>query len=168
MNTHILSHDGGQGRMLAHCGPIHQHVYLNCLFHNYSTKNKMKISKKILVFTSSFFLCALLFVSCRHDPVGVDVQPQVCFQTDVLPVVQSNCGKSGCHSGSGQDSRLNLATTEGILRSVSPGQPLSSNLYTAIMDGNMPPSPNHPLSKDQRTAIYLWILQGADTTCVAN
>jgi hypothetical protein len=129
-------------------------------------KNKMKMIKKILLFAGAVICSGILVASCRHNPVGVETQPKVCFSSDVLPVVQSNCGKSGCHAEGGSESRLNLFTVDGILGSVSPLQPLSSRLYTTIMDGTMPPSPNSPLSRDQRTAIYLWILQGADTSCV--
>ena len=127
---------------------------------------KMKMPEALLCCICVLVLGGIVITSCRHDPVGVEAQPLVCFQTDVLPIVQSNCGKSGCHAGGGRDSRMNFATAEGVLASVSPRQPLSSRLYTAIMDGNMPPSPNSPLTKDQRTAIYLWILQGADSACV--
>jgi hypothetical protein len=110
-----------------------------------------------------------LLSACRNDPVGVDTQPKICFAKEVLPVYQNNCAKSGCHGDSGERG-LNLGTAEGILRNVVPGKPFDSEIYTALTNtwaGVMPPPPNEPLTLAQRTTIYLWILQGADTTCVA-
>ncbi len=117
-------------------------------------------------------LCALLasgafLAACRHNPVGVENQPRIAFATEVLPVLQSNCTKSGCHEEEGGRSRLDFGTARGILANVVPYDPLNSRLYTAITStwsGIMPPSPSPPLSRDLRTKIYLWILQGADTT----
>ncbi len=105
------------------------------------------------------------FSSCTHDPVGVETQPEVCFSTDVLPVIQANCAKSGCHAGG---SAIDLGTGTAILRYVTPFKPGESRLYTAITSTwfqPMPPSPNPPLNKTQRTTIALWILQGASLSC---
>jgi hypothetical protein len=129
--------------------------------------NKKIIPETLLRLSGLIGLLCILSTACQHDPVGVDAQPLVCFKTDVLPVIQSNCGKSGCHAGeNGESRRLNLSTAAGILENISPRQPLSSNVFTSIIDGSMPPAPNSPLTKAQRSAIYLWILQGADTSCV--
>jgi hypothetical protein len=123
----------------------------------------MRFLKKILPVTG-VVLIGILTTACRHDPVGVESQPQVCFTSDVLPIFQNNCGKSGCHDGGGE-TRLDFSNADGILKNISPKQPLSSRGYTTIIDGNMPPSPSYPLSESQRTLIYLLILQGADTSC---
>ena len=105
--------------------------------------------------------------SCRHDPIGTESLPSVCFTTDVLPIIQSNCAKSGCHHGLGDE--VGDLRTAAVIRSiVSPGKPYDSRLYSAITDtwGDlMPPAPNAPLSRDARTTIFVWILQGADTSC---
>jgi hypothetical protein len=112
----------------------------------------------------------LLLAACQHDPVSPTDQPTICFTTQVLPIFQSNCAKSGCHAGDGGRG-LNLATADGILREVTPGQPLKSRAYTAMFDvwgGIMPPSPNAPVSAAARQIVELWILQGADITCTGN
>ncbi|MCB2205086.1 hypothetical protein KQI65_10080 [bacterium] len=111
-------------------------------------------------------IVALLLATsaCQHDPVGVDQQPTVCYQTDVKPIIQNNCAKSGCHAGG----EIDLRSDAGILRHVTPGKPFESSLYNAITStwiNPMPPSPNPPLTQEQRTIIQLWILQGADTNC---
>jgi hypothetical protein len=65
---------------------------------------------------------------------------------------------------------MNLRTAEGIRRNVTPNKPFESSLYTAMTatwGETMPPAPNPPLSKENRSAIFVWILQGADTTCTS-
>jgi hypothetical protein len=109
-------------------------------------------------------LISLSMCACTHDPVGVDQQPLVCYQTEVKPIIRNNCAKSGCHAGG----EIDLGTDAGILRHVTPFQPYASSLYTTTTRTwiqPMPPSPNPPLTKQQRTAIELWILQGADINC---
>lgn len=116
------------------------------------------------IFGTAAIALMLAFIACTHDPVGVDEQPLVCYQTNVKPIIQNNCAKSGCHAGG----ELDLSTDAGILRRVTPGKPFESSLYNAITSTwiqPMPPSPNPPLTKEQRTIIELWILQGANTTC---
>jgi hypothetical protein len=120
----------------------------------------------------SFLLpaCAALlffFSACQHDPVSPADQPRICFATQVLPIFQSNCAKSGCHDG-GRESRTDLRSADGILRNVSPGHPLDSPAYAMMISvwGNMmPPPPSAPVSKEARQIVELWILQGADISC---
>lgn len=125
------------------------------------------IRKTIFAACSILALSFLLF-ACRHDPVGVDAQPRIRFATQLLPILQANCAMSGCHGGTGTGrERLNLGSAKDILANVVPHDPLNSRLYSAITStwsGIMPPPPSPPLSRELRTTIYLWILQGADTT----
>jgi hypothetical protein len=126
------------------------------------------VNRRSVVAVSILLIITLIFsMACHHTPVNVNTQPAVCFATQVLPIFQSNCAKSGCHNGQ-REGRTNLSTDAGIRGDVTPYKPLDSQIYQAITDtwGNiMPPSPNSPLPKESRTVIYLWILQGADTTC---
>jgi hypothetical protein len=36
--------------------------------------------------------------SCRHEPDAASL-PEVSFAGRIQPIIQSNCGKSGCHTG---------------------------------------------------------------------
>ena len=120
----------------------------------------------VLPFLGGVFLVATLtFSSCTHEPVGVDAQPEVCFETEVRPIILANCAKSGCHSGGDE---MDLSTESSILSHVTPFKPDESNLYTSLTStwsNPMPPSPNPPLTLQQRSTIALWILQGAGTSC---
>ena len=122
---------------------------------------------KVLFLTLT--LLSVVILSCKHDPQLAPGTPIVCFDNQILPVIQSSCAKSGCHDGNGEKQALN--TYEDIMQMVSPGNPLQSNLYTAATAnphfGNiMPPKPNQPLNSAQLDNIEIWILQGANhTTC---
>jgi hypothetical protein len=105
--------------------------------------------------------------SCRHndDITGI---PEICFVGEILPIFQSNCTMSGCHSSSGGEG-LDLTTYDGIMQGVSAGNAMQSRVYTALIsvwaaEGMMPP--DRPMSIQNRSKIKVWIEQGAkNTTC---
>jgi hypothetical protein len=139
--------------------------------HPHACFSNSRVSKQkacsMRYFFLSFLSLVLVFSSCKHDPVGVDNQPAVCFRQDILPIFQANCAKSGCHDGSGERG-LDLRSAEDVRANVVPYDPSGSRIYDAITSswgGIMPPG--SPLPKEARTAVYLWILQGADTTCAS-
>ena len=109
--------------------------------------------------------------SCRHDPLGLDQIDTVCFDSQILPILQTSCGISGCHGGQGERAEgFSTESYQTIMQIVSPGNASKSKLYeviTAVYGEMMPP--NRPLSKEQRTLILVWIEQGAkNTTCTQN
>ena len=116
----------------------------------------------------SIIIIILLINSCRHDTVNLSQVRTIYFDTEVLPIFQTNCAIPGCHNGSGRV-RSNFSTYNGIMRDVVPGKPYSSNLYTRIVTiWTNPMPPKNPLEEKQRTLIRVWIEQGAknnhDTT----
>lgn len=96
-------------------------------------------------------------VTCSPDTVY--------FQQQILPIIVSNCAKSGCHDASSHVEGLNLTTYSGIMRIVSPGNPGNSKLYRVIVTSNngdrMPPPPDPRMPQEQVDLIYKWIQQGA-------
>jgi hypothetical protein len=125
--------------------------------------------KIIRVFRSLFFLSltssSFLFFSCKHEVLLPDNIPEICFESEVLPVFQNNCSMTGCHDGTGESGFI-LNNYIGISHSVVAGKPYDSPAYKAIItkfgEGKMPP--DRPLSLENRTIIRLWILEGARLT----
>jgi hypothetical protein len=111
-------------------------------------------------------ILAFAFFSCTHDPENIEAFEPVCFDTQVLPILQISCGMTGCHDGTEEGF---LATDyNSVLQSVKPGDPRGSALYKAITDIHsddfMPP--DLPLTRLQRNIIQVWIAQGArETIC---
>lgn len=103
--------------------------------------------------------------SCTHN-ADITNLPEICFEKEVLPLFKNNCGKPGCHDGTGEV--MSLKTFAEISATVVAGDPNASSSYQAITttwgENKMPP--DQPLSLEQRTIIRLWIEQGArETLC---
>lgn len=120
--------------------------------------------KKFVTFIIPVFILGLLLLSgCRHAPDAASL-PKISFSGRILPIIQSNCGKSGCHEGGAEV--FALRTYEEIRRRVVPKKPHQSGLYKNMiyLDANrvMPPPPDQPMSEQQLELIYTWIIQGAE------
>ncbi len=99
---------------------------------------------------------------------GQECDPDtVYFQNEILPLLISSCGVTGCHDpGSAQDGVV-LTDYAYVMQTadVRPGDPGGSDLYEVITetdpDKRMPPPPKQPLNAGQIAKIEKWILQGA-------
>lgn len=91
--------------------------------------------------------------------------PTVCFESEVLPIFQTNCAKSGCHDAASHKEGYILDNYKHITaKGVVPYQPHESELYEVIAEGEMPPKGNPKLTTEQVTLIRRWIRQGAQNT----
>lgn len=106
------------------------------------------------------------------DPCDPD---SVYFETDVLPILISNCAKSGCHDAASHQEGVILTTYQNVMNTaeVEPFDLDDSELYEVITesdpDDRMPPPPNNKLTAEQISIIAKWINQGAlNITCNAN
>lgn len=98
--------------------------------------------------------------------MGVSCNPDtVLFERDVLPILQTNCARSGCHDETTAtayvilDTYANVMSTGGII----PFDATNSRVYARIdnPDIPMPPIPNLALTQRQRILVETWINQGA-------
>jgi cytochrome c5 len=120
----------------------------------------------------SFLLVVLMISmpSCTHDPVGIEGLDTVCFDTQVLPILQGSCGMSGCHNGVSGVEGFDAGNYESIMKAVTPGDPRGSSLYSVItrIYGEKMMPPDRPLTQLQRTIIEVWIAQGAGNIACQN
>ncbi|MBS1833541.1 MAG: DUF1549 domain-containing protein, partial [Acidobacteria bacterium] len=94
---------------------------------------------------------------------------KVDFEREVRPVFEKSC--YGCHSAKAQMGALRLDTKAGAARTIAPGKPGESTLYTRIMGrGDLPRMPmgGKPLEAAQIATIKTWIAQGADWPAGSN
>ena len=143
--------------------------------------------RKKLLLTFSGFIFLFLSVSCKHeiptnnmveDPTGDTSDPcdpnKIYFEQQVLPILLSNCAKSGCHDNITREEGVVLTSYSSVMNTgeVRPGNPTGSKLYKMIittnLDDRMPPPPAEPLSTEQKNIIYKWILQGAQNLVCQN
>lgn len=156
----------------------------------------MKGNYKLSATVVGSFLLALGFSgglqSCKHDPFftdGIDpgdttvvVTPTnpcdpatVYFESQVLPILQSNCALSGCHDEASHQDGVILTSYQRVMQTadVRPGNLSGSDLYEVITetraDKIMPPPPRQMLTSAQINVIRDWITQGAkNLTCDVN
>ncbi|OFX24318.1 MAG: hypothetical protein A2041_14135 [Bacteroidetes bacterium GWA2_31_9b] len=126
----------------------------------------MKNIKKFLflLFFLALYQSILFFPSCKHEPDAFSNLDTICFETQVLPIMQISCGISSCHNASTAKAGFISTDYYSVMGAVSPGNANGSELYKVITninstEGMMPP--DRPLSKEQRTIIHIWIEQGA-------
>lgn len=149
-------------------------------------------------------LCFFFFISCEHDPVypvgpspgdttenpldtmvfdttdevtpGIPCNPDsVYFNKDILPLLRSNCAKSGCHDAVTHEEDIILDSYTNVMNSgiIKPFDLQGSDLYEVITETDpdkvMPQPPNEKLSTEQIALIAKWINQGAkDLSCNEN
>lgn len=123
---------------------------------------------RIFIALTGLTLLSIYLISCKHEPELPPGTPVVCFDQEVMGIINSNCNVSGCH-GSGEGP--SLSTFEDVSRYVTAGKPMQSKLHKVItahsnLEGLMPPKPKSALTRSQIDIISIWILQGAThTTC---
>lgn len=134
--------------------------------------------KRIIYIAAIIFSIPILVESCQHNTLIDLTNPSVSencdpdtvyFQNEVLPLIISNCAKSGCHNGigGGEEEAKDLSSYEAIMNSdyVDPFDANNSKLIESVTDGGgedaMPPSPNEPLTSAQINTLKTWINQGA-------
>lgn len=142
------------------------------------------------VFTAFFLLLGI--AGCKHDPqplpsgsssVGGQPGPgpgpgpvtydSVSFQTEVLPILLSNCAMSGCHAQNNPQKGIRLNSYDNVMNSgeINPGNPDKSELVEMIEEpkdkDRMPPLPASRLPQSQIDLIRKWITEGARNTNIA-
>lgn len=142
-------------------------------------------------------LLALFLPACKHDPFFTDITDpdpdpvdtldpgnttgwpcspdSAYFETQVLPLLISQCAMSGCHDAASHQEGIILTNYQQVMSTgkVKAFNPGGSDLYEAIMetkpDKRMPRPPAAALTADQKALIRKWIEQGAkNNTCNEN
>jgi mono/diheme cytochrome c family protein len=111
------------------------------------------------LFLGIVFLIITTF-GCTHDP-NFSSAPKIYF-SEIQAIFNQQC--ASCHGIGGDQHLIDSAM---LMSYVVPFEPLRSKLYmdVANIGGRlMPQPPGVAIPIDQRTKIYLWILQGADPT----
>lgn len=104
----------------------------------------------------------LLLTNCTKNHLP---EPPICYQSDIEPIIISNCTQSGCHNGTDQVAGYNFSSYAGILKGVTPGDYRGSELYKVLLipfgEKRMPQSPYDLLSDQEIGLIARWIEEGA-------
>jgi len=98
---------------------------------------------------------------------NISTSSALCFDSQVLPIIYSNCAESGCHDSKTRAEGYDLSTYNGIMKGVIAGSSSKSKIYTEMSSGKMPESPRK-MAGSQIAIIKQWIDEGAkNITCGA-
>jgi hypothetical protein len=91
-----------------------------------------------------------------RDSTGCDFSQTILMASgvgfdEVFNILQTNCAVSGCHNGS----QFPMLTTFQVIHDNV------ARIRTQVINRNMPPPPNNPLTQQQIDAIVCWIDDGA-------
>lgn len=119
----------------------------------------------------------LLVISCKHVPPELPIPPPggggtgtntVCFESEILPIFQSNCAKSSCHDAATAQGGYVFDSYQNIIRKkIIPGNATNSEVYEVLFKSGsdrMPQAPNPDLTTEQKALIGRWINEGAKNT----
>lgn len=115
--------------------------------------------------------CVVTPEASNIDPTTGEVEG-ICFETEILPLLVSRCGSSGCHNAIDRADDIDLTSYPAIRREVEPGKPGDSEIIEYMYETGedaMPPLPAEPLKNEQIKLIEDWITEGAKNTinCVS-
>ena len=86
------------------------------------------------------------------------VDTSVCFQRDILPMLQSSCAISGCHNAaSAKDGYVYTSYKTIMAKGIVAGNASSSKTYTYCLSGKMPKSPVPHLDSTKLSLLKRWI-----------
>lgn len=117
-------------------------------------------------------LTVIAIIQGLASPKAALAEQIVSFGLDVLPILQTHCGR--CHTPGGEGykaSGVDLSNYAGVMKGtrhgkiVTPGDPLTSNLMVLVEGRSDPsirmPHKQWPLLKQQIEIIGNWVRQGA-------
>ena len=124
-------------------------------------------SKKVIGFLAR--LTMILLIGCYKDKTvlfdtGEEITRPVSFGSDILPIVNSSCNTSGCHSAGGISPDLSAVNAYTSLSNggyITNSDPKTSELYLWMTGKKGTPMPVSGVNKDYNALVLAWIKQGA-------
>lgn len=124
-------------------------------------------NKKIVGFLAGFTM--LLLIGCYKDKTvifdtGAEITMPVSFATDIIPVFNSSCNMSGCHTAGSKVPDLSATNAYNSLtvgNYYNTTTPESSTIYLWMTGKKSTPMPTSGVNKDYNALMLAWIKQGA-------
>jgi len=132
----------------------------------YFIKNRMMPA--IYFIAGIILLNSCTYTKLDNSPCNTFEMDTVSFNRDVIPLFNSYCNTSGCHSGSIPAGSLSLESSIAYSELMQPGKgyvdtlnPKFSVLYTQMISVSQPMPPTGNLDACKTEMILNWIQQGA-------
>jgi len=128
--------------------------------------------KRILNLTILYIpIIIMLISSCQHEAIWKPTSnsgKEVCFETEILPIVVSSCALPNCHAAGSEERTLNsyesLMASGYIKKEEASKSKIIKVLSHSDSDERMPPPPNPAWSAERIQLMLDWIEQGAKNT----
>jgi hypothetical protein len=123
-------------------------------------------NKIIIGFLAAFTM--FLLTGCYKDKTvvfdtGEEITRPVSFTADIIPIFNSSCNSSGCHSAGGKSPDLTTSNAYNSLTNyINTGEPQSSELYLWMSGKKGAPMPLSGVNKEFNALVLAWIKQGAN------
>jgi hypothetical protein len=109
---------------------------------------------------------------CAQDTGGIPVK-KVCFVQDILPMVLSSCGVTGCHDAiTAEEGHVFVDYSTIMEHGIEPFNAQGSEIYQVVTEtgeDRMPPEPRAPWTAQQIADLKEWIDDGAlNSDCPEN
>jgi hypothetical protein len=123
----------------------------------------------IFFLIGTLFLVFTVFQGCYYDevlpePVVVDVNEEVRFSQDIIPIFKASCNFSSCHNTGDQSPDLTPANAHNSLINggyINTETPKESELYQWLIGNRHEPMPPTGPDATINAKILAWITQGA-------
>lgn len=117
----------------------------------------------------SLIASVLVISGCYKDKTvildtGEEITRTVTFNNDIIPIFNSSCNVSGCHSAGGKAPDLSAANAYNSLIGggyINTDNALASELYMWMTGKRGTPMPVSGVNKDYNALVLAWIKQGA-------
>jgi len=125
------------------------------------------------------FSISVFIVCCKHEPMPLPEKtgnvPIVtppndtpCFNTEILPIFNSNCANTGCHDANTKQKGFDFTHYNGIMTGIVPFNTNEGDIMDEINDNKMPPPPSL-MDANNLAKIKKWIMLGApNKICAAS
>jgi Planctomycete cytochrome C len=126
-----------------------------------STMKILKVCNRLAQHGVAVAIGAITLLSgCTWD----HIEPDTCFESQVLPIFITYCSTTGCHNANDRANGYDLTNYNGIMRGVTPKNVAGSEVITAmgaLSEEKMPPSGFPQPSSDQIATLKSWVRAGA-------
>lgn len=127
------------------------------------------LSKNIMLLALSIILVGYMISGCYKDKTvvfdtGAEITRPVSFSADVVPIFNSSCAASGCHSPGGKSPDLtNTNAFNNLINGnfINKDDAANSELIKWMTGKKSTPMPVSGINKDYNAIVLAWIKQGA-------
>ena len=120
----------------------------------------------------SLVIAVVTLLGCTRDKgrltLNCETPVSISFNKDILPIFQTNCSTSGCHTGSNPTGNLNLDANVAYISLMKKGtgyidtvNPNYSLLYSQMISSSDQMPPSGKLDDCKTNLIFKWIQQKA-------